>query len=200
MTRMNKVCVLFFLFLASVLLVSCSSNSAPPPQPSTAAPSSAAPATTAAPAGGENPVRAKLAELSGSGATDCGDVKTMNEGEIKKASDCALDASKAKKAFLVSYTMPGMTVGVAGNAEGKSFTVQSEEENGKPAAPKSQPCPAEVRVAQSGRVTCMPAGSMGVAPGSGNPHAAPGASPHGGGMATPPAGTPNPHKSPEKSH
>ena len=114
-----------------------------------------------------------------------------------------MKSAKDKKPFLVSYTMPGMAVGVAGNAEGKLVTVQSAEENGKPGEPKVAACPAELRVAQSGRVTCMPAGSMGVMPGAGNPHAGQGASPHGGGMSTPPAGTPNPHETttaPKKSH
>ncbi len=140
-------------------------------------------------------IQPKLQELAGKNATNCGDVKSLSGDELKKASDCAMDSAKSKKAFLVSYDMPGLSVGVAGTSEGKLFTVQSEEENGKPATPKSQPCPAELRVAQSGRVTCMPAGSMGVTPGSANPH--------GGGLTMPPAGTPNPHATtpaPQKSH
>lgn len=133
-------------------------------------------------------VQKKLQEVAGSGAANCGDVKTLSGAEISTASECAMQAAKGKKPFLVSYSMPGMTVGVAGDAKGKLFTVQSEEEAGKAVAPKLQECPAELRVAQSGRVTCFPPGSMGVTPGSANPHAGQ------GGIAVPPLIAPNPHK------
>jgi hypothetical protein len=148
-------------------------------------------------------VQQKLQEIAGSSATNCGQVRSLSADELKTASDCAMQAAKNKKAFLVSYDMPGMSIGVAGGSDGKLFTVQSEEANGRPTPPKSQACPAELRVAQSGRVTCFPVGSMGVTPGSASPHAGQGASPHGGGMAMPPAGTSNPHKgtsTPQKSH
>ncbi len=138
-------------------------------------------------------VQPKLQEIAGKDATNCGDVKSLSGEEISKAGDCAMQAAKAKKPFLVSYDMPGLSVGIAANSEGKLFTVQSAEENGKPATPKAQPCPSELRIAQSGRVTCMPVGSMGVAPGSGNPHA--------GGMGAVAPGTANPHATPpSKSH
>jgi hypothetical protein len=193
-----------FLLLFAATLVGCSSGTTPPSASTTA---TAVPATTPAATAAQTPktqsvsnadVLKKLQESSGSGATNCGDVQSLSGDALKTASDCAMDAAKNKKAFVVSYNMPGMTVGVAGNAEGKLVTVQSEES----AAPKVTPCPADLRIAQSGRVTCMPAGSMGVAPGSGNPHAGQGANPHGGGIAAPAAGTPNPHKTaiPQKSH
>ncbi len=53
-----------------------------------------------------------------------------------------------------------------------------------PANIKTTECPAELRVAQSGRVTCFAAGSMGMGSSGANPHG-----------AVPPAapGTPNPH-------
>lgn len=102
-----------------------------------------------------------------------------------------MDSAKNKKPFTVSYAMPGLTVGVAENAAGKLFTVQSQIENGREVQPKVDPCPAALRVAQSGRVTCFQAGTMGVIPGSGNPHGQ--ASPHGG-MGMPAPGTPNPHQ------
>lgn len=192
------------LFLAIVFLVSCSSNSAPAPTASTVAPTSAASTPAALPAtASASDIQPKLQEIAGTGATNCGDVKSLSGAELQAASDCAMQAAKNKKAFLVSYGMPGMSVGVAGGSDGKLFTVQSEEVPGKPAMPKSLPCPAELRIAQSGRVTCFPVGSMGMTPGSASPHAGQGATPHGGGMPMPPAGTPNPHKgtaSPQKSH
>ncbi len=190
--RMLKAALIVFSLIA---LVACNATPAPQSQPAT--PSNAAPApapTPSVPASASaSDVQPKLQELAGKGATNCGDVKSLSADEVQKASDCAMQAAKAKKPFLVSYDMPGLSVGVAGNAEGKLFTAQSEEESGKPATPKSQPCPAELRIAQSGRVTCMPAGSMGVASGSANPHA--------GGMGAVAPGTPNPHgAAPTKSH
>ena len=198
------------IFIALVLLVACNSTPVPtskaaPPQPSASsgpsATSSDAPTTTAS----EGNVSTALQGLAGKEATNCGDIKTLAGEEVSKAGDCAMNSAKNKKAFLVSYEMPGLSVGVAGNADGKLFMAQSSEVAGK-ATTKSQPCPAELRIAQSGRVTCMPAGSMGVAPGSDNPHAGgmpavPGTSnPHAGGMPTA-AGAPNPHaSSPTKSH
>ena len=183
MTAMFKAA----LVLISVFTLSaCNAKPTPPQSPAT--PSNAAPAPAPAPevpaSASDSDVQPKLQELAGKDATNCGDVKSLSRDEVQKASDCAMNASKAKKPFLVSYDMPGLSVGVAGNAEGKLFTVQSGEENGKPAAPKFEPCPAQLRIAQSGRVTCMPVGSMGVAPGSGNPH---------GGAVPAAPGTPNPH-------
>ena len=198
------------IFIALVLLVAC--NSAPAPTSKAAAPqpsatSGAAAASAEAPAAttSEGNVSTALQGLAGKDATNCGDIKTLAGEEVGKAGDCAMSSAKNKKAFLVSYEMPGLSVGVAGNVEGKLFMAQSSEVAGK-ATTKSQPCPAELRIAQSGRVTCMPAGSMGVAPGSDNPHAGgmpavPGSSnPHAGGMPAAP-GAANPHaSSPTKSH
>lgn len=201
---MHKVSAV--LVLAIVFLAACNSTPFPAPSASSPAPSSAASAPPAAPnaaAASASDVQPKLQEIAGTGATNCGDVKSLSGDELKSAGDCAMQAAKNKKAFLVSYDMPGMSIGVAGGSDGKLFTVQSEEGNGKPVTPKTTPCPAELRVAQSGRVTCFPVGSMGVTPGSASPHAGQGASPHGGGMAMPPAGTANPHKGtaiPQKSH
>ena len=144
----------------------------------------------------------KLADIAGSGATDCGQVAQLAGEQVQKASDCAMSSAKAKKPFRVEYDMPGLAVGIAGNSAGKLFAVQSEVDNGKASEAKVTDCPAELRVAQSGRVTCMPPGNMGVAPGSANPHATSGANPHGG-MPMPAAGTLNPHGSttaPQKSH
>jgi len=196
---MSKACV----FILCAALVACDTGSKPPAASATS-PSPAA-ATVAAPVpetASNTSVPQKLADLSGSGAADCGQVKSLAGPDVQKASDCAMASAKAKKPFHVEYDMPGLAVGVAGNSSGKLFAVQSEVDNGKPTDPKVTDCPAELRIAQSGRVTCMPPNSMGAMPGSANPHATSGASPHGG-MSLPPAGTPNPHAdsaAPKKSH
>jgi hypothetical protein len=138
-------------------------------------------------------VSQKLRGLAGSGATDCGRVTSLAPDQTQKASECAMQAAKEKHAFYVGYDMPGLSVGYARNSQGKMYSVQAEDSGGKSEA-TSVPCPAELRVAQSGRVTCMKPGSMG---GSGaNPHGgmppATGANPHGGGMMNiPDLGTPN---------
>ncbi len=138
----------------------------------------------------------KLQETAGGNATNCGRVQ-QQAPEVKKASDCALQAAQAKKPFYVGYEMPGLAVGVAGSSDGKLFTVQSETSQGQ-AKVTATPCPAELRLAQSGRVTCFPMGGMGMDMGGASPHGgmtmppATGANPHGG-MMMPPAGPPNPH-------
>jgi hypothetical protein len=192
---------LIALLIASACLTACSSN-----QPAAAAAPSAAPATPAvtlpAPispppaASAKDAVAAKLAELAGSGATDCGRTKALSGPEMQAAADCAMKAAKAKHAFTVAYDMPGLTVGIAGNAQGKMFSLSAtpDASGAVPAASlKPLDCPAELRVAQSGRVTCVPAGAMGMGSSGANPHG--GASPHG---SMPPAmpGTPNPHATP----
>ena len=127
-------------------------------------------------------VQQKLQQYSGPSATDCGrlDIHAA-AAQSKAASDCVLQASQGKHAFLIAYDMPGMTIGVAGNAEGKLFTVQSQEG----AAPTSGDCPSQLRVASSGRVTCFAPGDMGSMSGS---HAA----------GAVPSGTANPHGSSAK--
>ncbi len=91
-----------------------------------------------------------------------------------------MQASQNKHPFYVAYDMPGMAVGVAGNAEGKLFTVQSQG-TGPSAKLTSGDCPSQLRVASSGRITCFAPGDMGsmgaghaAAPrGMSNPHGAP---------------------------
>ena len=130
-------------------------------------------------------VEQKLEQYAGSSASDCGrlDVRA-SEGQSKSASDCALQASQSKKPFYVAYDMPGMTVGVAGNSDGKLFTVQSQG-----GSVTGGDCPSQLRVAASGRVTCFAPGDMGS---MGSSHAAgsmpPGATnPHSGGGSKPPS-------------
>jgi len=173
------------LLLALPLLVACNKSSAPSPSSnaSNASPMSAA-------ASSSDSLQQKLKEAAGSGATDCGrlDVHATAD-QLKTASDCAMQASQAKHAFSVEYTMPGMRVGVAGNAEGKLSTAQSQGSD--PSAPVTAGnCPSQLRVASSGRVTCFAPGDMGSMSGS-----------HAAGAMTP--GMPNPHapgtKQPSKS-
>jgi hypothetical protein len=108
-----------------------------------------------------------------------------------------MQAAQGKRPFFVAYELPGLIVAIAGNSQGKLFSLQSEQpESGSTgAALNSGPCTAELRVAESGRVTCIPRGSM-AASGTPNPHGGmsmpPKQNPHGG-MGMPPPGTPNPH-------
>ncbi len=130
---------------------------------------------TASSANVPDAVQLKLREYSGAAATDCGRLNVQaNADQSKTASDCAMQANQSKHPFYVAYDMPGMAIGVAGNAEGKLFTVQSQG-TGTSATLTSGDCPSHLRVASSGRVTCFAPGDMGSLAGS---HAA-GAMPQG---------------------
>ena len=116
---------------------------------------------------------------------------------MKPASDCSMRAAESKHPFYVAYDMPGLTVGISGDAAGKLYFIQAEQpHNAQPdvrAAIQSGPCPSQLRVAQSGRVTCFAPGTMGPGAHGGMPIPPMGAeNPHGG-MGLPPSGTPNPH-------
>ena len=181
------------LVLAAAMLVACSSK--PQTETASAAAPVAQPAAQApAAAKSGDAMQLKVSEVTGSGAKDCGRPASTDRAALDTAASCAMETAHAKKAFQVIYDMPGMSVGVAGNNDGKTFALQQVQPEG---AAKSEinvtPCPSELRVAQSGRVTCFPVGTMGVPPGSANPHA--GGTPKSGhgGMGMPPAGTPNPH-------
>jgi hypothetical protein len=139
-------------------------------------------ASSSAPTAQKSPdaVRQKLQEYSGSAATDCGRLNVQaTADQSKTAADCAMQASQSKRPFYVAYDMPGMAIGVAGNADGKLFTVQSQGA-GSSAALTSGDCPSQLRVANSGRVTCFAPGDMGglgghtaIPPGMPDPHAFP---------------------------
>ena len=135
-----------FLFLIAVLsLTGCNkSKSASVPAGSTGAVVSSA-------ASANDPVQTKLQEVAGANAKNCGVLKTQGTPEMEAASTCVMDAAKAKAAFYVEYQMPGMNVALAGNAQGKLYSVQSQEGG---AGIVSGDCPSELRVAPSGRVTC----------------------------------------------
>lgn len=137
-----------------------------------------APATSS-PAKSPDAVELKLQEYAGASSTNCGrlDVHAA-AAQSQAASDCAMQSSQGKRPFYVTYDMPGMTVGVAGNSEGKLYTVQAQ---GSPSpSVTAGACPSQLRVASSGRVTCFAPGDMGsmsgshaggaVAPGMANPH------------------------------
>jgi hypothetical protein len=127
-------------------------------------------------------VQLKLQEYSGAAATNCGRLSVQaTADQSKTAADCAMQANQSKHPFYVAYDMPGMAVGVAGNADGKLFTVQSQG-TGPSAALTSGDCPSQLRIASSGRITCFAPGDMGsmgpghsagaVPPGMASPHAA----------------------------
>jgi hypothetical protein len=160
---------LILLVLSTAALSACDKSAAPS--------GSSAPSSTPSVSKPHDGVQQKLAEYAGSSASDCGrlDVRA-NEAQSKSASECAMQASQGKKPFYVAYDMPGMSVGVAGNAEGKLFTVQSQG-----GSVTGGDCPSQLRVATSGRVTCFAPGDMGsmsgshaagtMSPGAANPHA-----------------------------
>jgi hypothetical protein len=165
---MNKSAIT--LVLALSCLTACSKSSP-----------SAAPSTTPEPSKSPDAVQQKLQEYAGTGATNCGRLNVQaNADQSKTTADCAMQASQGKHPFYVAYDMPGMAIGVAGNAEGKLFSVQSQG-SGATAALTTGDCPSQLRVAASGRVTCFSPGDMGsmgaghtaVPPDMANPHAFP---------------------------
>ena len=113
----------------------------------------------------DDPVQKKLQELAGSGAKNCGLLKSQTAAQMDAASKCAVEASKAKAPFYVEYQLPGMNVAVAGNGAGKLYSVQSQEGG---AGLSSADCPAELRVAPSGRVTCYAPGTFPMGAGAGS--------------------------------
>ena len=145
--------IFFFLFLA--ICVSGCSKASSPAESAPASPSGAPAANSSA--GKTDAVQQKLAEYAGAAATDCGRLNSQADDQLKAASKCAVDAAQGKHPFYVAYDMPGMTVGVAGNADGKLFTVQAQGSGDV----SSGTCPSQLRVAPSGRVTCFAPGDMG---------------------------------------
>ena len=108
---------LVLLLMTAVVCQTACNKPTPPDTASKASAPGGAAASTAPDA-----VEKKLQEYAGAGATDCGrfNVKASPE-QAKGASDCAMQASQAKRAFYVAYDMPGMAVGVAGNPAGNCF-------------------------------------------------------------------------------
>jgi len=148
---MKKILVLGFIAGLSLLACNKSKSSAPTAKP-------------------DDAVQIKLKQLAGSGATDCGrlDVRAADQ-QLTGASSCATKAAESKHPFYVAYDMPGMSTGVAGGSDGKLFAVELQG-SGTGAQLQSGPCPAELRVAKSGRVTCFIPGTMGLNPSASDPH------------------------------
>lgn len=169
-----------FVILLLMFTVGCTK-----PAPSSEAPNASPSISIRTP----DAVQQTLLQYSGADATNCGrfDIKAPAD-QLKPASDCAVQAAQAKHSFYVAYDMPGMAVGVAGNADGKLYTVQLEG-TGAAAAITSGVCPSQLRVASSGRITCFAPGDMGSmggghtsgtmpAPGMANPHQNGSTNPH----------------------
>ena len=164
---MKSLAILVLIAFCS--LTACNKSST---EPSSATPSSSKP---------PDAVQLKLQDFAGSSATNCGRLEVhANADQSKTAADCAMQAAQSKHPFFVAYDMPGMAIGVAGNSDGKLYTVQSQGE-GPSAAVTAGDCPSQLRVAGSGRVTCYAPGDMGsmgaghtaIPPGMPNPHALP---------------------------
>jgi hypothetical protein len=164
---MKSLAILVLIAFCS--LTACNKSST---EPSSATPSSSKP---------PDAVQQKLQDFAGSSATNCGRLEVhANADQSKTAADCAMQAAQSKHPFFVAYDMPGMAIGVAGNSDGKLYTVQSQGE-GPSAAVTAGDCPSQLRVAGSGRVTCYAPGDMGsmgaghtaIPPGMPNPHALP---------------------------
>jgi hypothetical protein len=111
---------------------------------------------------GDDPVYKRAVELAGSSAKNCGILKSVVPAEMNAASDCVEASFKARTPFYVEYEMPGLTVAVAGNAQGKFYSVQAGAGG---AGLTSGECPSELRVASSGRVTCYATGALPVGQG-----------------------------------
>lgn len=157
------------LLIASLLpLIACSKSSAP--------------GSSAAAGNANDPVEKKLMELAGSGASNCGHLKSQGIPEMDAAGKCVMQATQQKKPFYVAYDLPGMTIGIAGNAQGQNYSLQTQ-----PSATggfNAVPCPSELRIAPSGRATCYAPGTF--------PMMGAGTDSHGGMMTMPPME--NPHK------
>lgn len=142
-----------------------------------------------------SPVDTKLVEIVGRGATNCGHLKAQTAADVDAAGKCVMQAAQQKRPFSVAYDLPGLTVAIAGNADGKLFSLQTQPSTD--GGLSVVPCPAELRIAPSGRVTCYAPGTFPMGTSS-DMHGAlmtmppTGISPHQR-RSTPP-GMPNPHK------
>jgi hypothetical protein len=150
-------CSLLICLTAASLLTACNK----PTSPTVSGNVATAPVAVSS----DDPVQKKLQELAGAQGRNCGVIKSQAPAEMDPASKCAMDSSKNKQAFFVEYQLPGMNVAVAGDPNGKLFSVQSQEGG---AGLVSEACPAELRVAPSGRVTCYAPGTFPMGAGSGS--------------------------------
>jgi len=188
MKNFGVVFIILLVVVMAAVFYLTARKSAGPVASSSMGSSSAGSSSAASSPKSSDGVQQKLQEYSGASATDCGRLNVQaTADQSKTAADCAMQASQGKHPFYVAYDMPGMAIGVAGNADGKLFTVQSQGA-GSSAALTSGDCPSQLRIASSGRVTCFAPGDMGsmgaghtagaIAPGMANPHATGTANPH----------------------
>jgi hypothetical protein len=161
-----------------LLLTGCNKN----PASSPTKPASGATSSPSASSVNAGPVEDKLKELAGGSAMNCGHLQSQDTNQMDAAAKCAMQASEQKRPFYVAYELPGMTVAIAGNAQGKLFSVNSQSGTSGLA---SGDCPTSLRVAPSGRVTCFAPGTFPMGMGAGQ-------SAHGSGGMPPAMGT-NPH-------
>ena len=146
-------------------------------------------------------MESRLKEIAGRTAINCGYLKGQGSTELDAAGKCVVQNAQQKKPFYVGYEMPGLTVGIAGNDEGKLFSVQTQASAA--GGLSTTPCPSELRIAPSGRATCYAPGTfpmgadselhqplMTMPPNGTNPHQR---------MGMPPPGTPNPHQQPKSA-
>ncbi|MBI3474178.1 MAG: hypothetical protein HY010_00460 [Acidobacteria bacterium] len=182
------------LLIALLWLCGCSKSA--PTSPATGS-SASNMSNASAPVSADEPVDKKLQELAGSGATNCGHLKSQTVPEMDAAGKCVMQGAQQKKPFYVAYELPGMIIAIAGNAQGKLFSVQSQPSAEGGLA--TVPCPAELRIAPSGRATCYSPGTfpMGMDANHGGSMTKPptGANPHKG-LGIPAPGNANPHKTP----
>ena len=193
-----------FFFVAIVVAViagsfACKKKEPEPPKPKTETSTPSATTNAAAQPSPNDDMTGQLRKIAGSDAKDCGTVPG-GSADVQPASDCAMQSNGANKPFYVRYELPlpgtKMAIATVRNADGKLYTVQYSADGYKQAAAgatlsddkkmMTMGCTDPLRIASSGRVTCFPpqqnAGSIS-------------ASPHGGGMAMPPASGANPHGS-----
>src|ERR1700685_377206 len=137
--------------IAFCLLTGCGKSKSPARPEATETPALASNANTATSSSDEDPVHKRLIELSGAGSVNCGDFKSSAPDELRAGSKCAEDSFRSNGPFFIEYEMPGLTVGVAGNTQSKFYCWQARC-NG--AGLTGGECPAKLRVASSGRVTC----------------------------------------------
>ena len=134
---------MFVVLLALLWLAGCGKSSNP--TFSAAKPNSeAAPAPNSAVSGGDA-VDKKLQELAGNGATNCGRLQSQVPAQMDTAAKCAMQAAGQKQPFYLAYELPGMIIAMAGNAEGKLFTLQgSGSQAGGATVSASGACPGGV--------------------------------------------------------
>ena len=181
------------ILMLTLVLAGCNKS---PGTSATAAPAGGGSNAASGNGSGEDPVEKKLMEIAGSGAANCGHLKSQAPAEMDAAGKCVMQDAQQKKPFFVAYELPGMTVAIAGNAEGKLFSLQTQAS--APGGLSTVPCPNELRIAPSGRATCYAPGTfpMGTDASHGGMMSLPsGINPHKGSGDLPP-GHPNPHQQP----